>query len=101
MPVERQAERVAMPLRPTDRRFLLVFAIVAALAIAAGGVWAATRSGAKDGERCFSATYPSSMGGASIHHCGPAAVHYCAVDANLPQVADACRAAGFAVETKP
>jgi hypothetical protein len=101
MPVERQAERIALPLRATDRRFLIVFAIVAIVAIVAGGVWAATRDGPKAGERCFSATYPSSMGGASIHHCGSAAVHYCAVDANIAQVADACRAAGFSVETKP
>jgi hypothetical protein len=100
MPVEKHAERLATPLGPRDRRLLLALALVTVAAIAAGALYAATRGGRSAGP-CFTAIYPSSMGGATIHHCGSAAVHYCAVDANIVQVADACRAAGFAVGTEP
>ncbi len=101
MPVERQAERLSTPLRGRDRRVLVLVAIVSALAILAGVVYAATRGGTPAGVRCFTATYASSVGGATVHQCGAAAVHYCRVDAVVPAIATACRQAGFAVGTKP
>jgi hypothetical protein len=94
VPVERQA---AYPLRRRDRRFLLALGVVAALAIAAGIAYAATRGGGHAGERCFTATYPSSVGGATVHRCGADAVTYCLHDANVSQIAAACRKEGFRV----
>ena len=97
MPVERQAERLSTPLRPTDRRFLVLLGLVAAIAIVGGIVWSATRGGDPSGARCFTATFAASVGGATVHYCGDAAEHYCRVNATAPEVASACRKAGFAV----
>jgi hypothetical protein len=97
MPVEKQAERLATPLGGRDRRLLAVLGVLSALAILAGAVYAATRGGDPAGERCFTATYAASVGGATVHECGAAAVHYCRVDAVLPELAAACRRAGFTV----
>lgn len=94
MPVERQA---AYPLRRRDRRFMAALAVVAALAIAAGIAYASTRQGGHAGERCFTATYPGSVGGATVHRCGADAVAYCLHDANVRQIAEACRKGGFEV----
>src|SRR5215471_622064 len=99
MPVERQAERVSTPLRPTDRRFLAVLGVVAALAIAGGIVWSTARGGDPGGARCFTATFAASVGGATVHYCGDQAAHYCLVNASAPAVAVACRQAGFEVGT--
>jgi hypothetical protein len=99
MPTERQAERVSTPLRRTDRCFLAVLGIVAVLAIAGGIVWSIARSGDPSGTPCFTATFAASVGGATVHYCGPAAVHYCRVNASAPEVAAACRKAGFEVGT--
>ena len=101
MPVEKHAERLAAPLGGRDRRFLAVAALVAALAIIAGTVYAATRGGDPAGERCFTATYASTVGGDTVHECGAAAVHYCRVDAAVTEVAAACRRAGFTVGRNP
>ena len=101
MPVEKQAERLATPLGGRDRRFLALLGLVTVLAILAGGVYAATRGGDPAGAACFSATYASSVGGATVHECGAAAVHYCRVDAVEPAVAAACRRAGFTVGENP
>jgi predicted permease len=76
---------------------LLLIALVAALAIVAGVVYEVTRGGGPEGDRCFTATFASSVGGATVHHCGDSAVHYCRVNANVPEVIAACRRAGFAV----
>ena len=95
MPVEGQAERVATPLRRRDRRFLLAMGIVALAAIVAGIVFATTRGGSPAGERCFTATFSASVGGATVHQCGAAAVHYCRFNASAPEVAAACRREGF------
>jgi hypothetical protein len=99
MPVERQAERVLNPLRPVDRRFLAVMAIVTVLAVAGGVVYAAVRGGDPSGARCFTATFSASIGGATVHRCGADAAHYCRVNASAPEVAAACRKAGFRVGT--
>ena len=97
MPVERQAERLSTPLRPTDRRFLGVLGLAAAVAIVGCIVWSTTRGGDPSGARCFTATFAASVGGATVHYCGDAAAHYCRVNATAPEVANACRKAGFAV----
>jgi hypothetical protein len=90
-----------MPLGARDRRFLVVIGLATVLAVIAAVVYAATRSGSPAGDRCFTATYASSVGGATVHHCGAAAVHYCRIDAAVPQVAAACRRAGFTVAAIP
>jgi hypothetical protein len=99
VPVERQAERLTVPLRRTDRRFLALLGTVAALAIVGAIVWSVTRSGSSTGERCFTATFAASVGGSTVHYCGTAAAHYCRVNASAPEVAVACRKAGFEVGT--
>jgi hypothetical protein len=102
MPVERHAERLATPLSRRDKRFLLGAGIVAALAILAGTVYLAFHGGSRAGEKCFSATFAASLGGATVHYCGAAAAHYCRVNATgAPRVAEACRRAGFAVGATP
>ncbi|HUY72029.1 MAG TPA: hypothetical protein VMV08_07285 [Gaiellaceae bacterium] len=101
MPVEKQAERLRTPLGKRDRRFLAVLGLVSALAILAGAVYAATRGGDPAGERCFTATYAGPVGGNTVHRCGTAAVYYCRVNAGVPQVAAACRRAGFTVAAIP
>ena len=97
MPVERQAERVSAPLRSTDRRFLGALGLVAALVIVGVIAWSATRGGDPSGARCFTATFAASVGGATVHYCGEEAAHYCLVNASAPEVAAACRRAGFEV----
>jgi len=99
MPVEGQAERVSTPLRRADRRFLAVLGIVAVLAIVGGIVWSTARGGDSNGARCFTATFAASVGGSTVHYCGGKAVHYCRVNASAPEVAAACRKAGFEVGT--
>jgi hypothetical protein len=99
MPVERQAERLSTPLRRTDRRFLIVLGIVAAIAVVGGLAWSMARGGDASGARCFTATFAASVGGATVHYCGDAAAHYCHVNASAPEVAAACRRAGFEVGT--
>jgi hypothetical protein len=102
MPVERQAERLATPLSRRDKRFLLAAGVIAVLAVLGGILYEATKSGSPVGERCFSATFAASLGGATVHYCGAAAAHYCRVNApGAPRVAEACRKAGFAVGTTP
>jgi hypothetical protein len=97
MPVEGQAERVSTPLRPVDRRFLGMLGLVAALVVVGGIVWWVARGGDPTGARCFTATFAASVGGATVHYCGDAATHYCLVNASAPEVAVACRKAGFEV----
>ena len=97
MPVEGQAKRVSAPLRPVDRRFLGVLGVVAALAVVGVVVWSLVRGGDPSGARCFTATFAASVGGATVHYCGDQAAHYCLVNASAPEVAAACRKAGFEV----
>ena len=101
MPVEKQAERLSPPLGRRDRRLLVVLGLVTVLAILAGAVYAATRGGGPAGERCFTAAYASSVGGATVHRCGTDAVYYCRVNAGVAEVAAACRRAGFTVAANP
>jgi hypothetical protein len=101
VPVEKQAERLVTPLERRDRRFLLVLGLVALAAIVAGAIYGATRSGGTEGGRCFTAHLQSTMGGVTVHHCGADAVHYCRFNATVPQVAVACRMAGFKVGHSP
>jgi len=98
MPVEKQAERLGAPLGRRDRRFLAVLGLVTALAILAGAVYAATRGGDPAGERCFTATYASSVGGATVHRCGAAAVYFCRVNVGVAEIAAACRRAGITAQ---
>jgi len=97
MPVQGQAERVSTPLRPVDRRFLGALGLVAVLAVVGAIVWSAARGGDPSGTRCFTATFAASVGGATVHYCGAEAEHYCLVNASAPEVAAACRKAGFEV----
>ena len=100
MPVERQAERLSTPLRRTDRRFLAVLGVVTALAIVGAVVWSAARGGDQAGARCFTATFAASVGGSTVHYCDDEAKRYCLVNASAPEVAIACREAGFEVGSR-
>jgi hypothetical protein len=94
VPVEKQAGR---PFGRADRRFLLVLGLMALGAIVAGAVYAATHAGSASTGPCFTAHLQSTMGGVTVHRCGSDAVHYCRVDARAPEIAEACREAGFTV----
>jgi len=97
VPVERQAERLSTPLRRSDRRFLAALGLAAALAAVGVVVWSLARGGDSSGARCFTATFAASVGGSTVHYCGGQASHYCRVNATAPEVAAACRKAGFVV----
>jgi hypothetical protein len=94
MPVEKQAGR---PVGRADRRFLLVLGLVALAAIVGGAVYAATRDRSASSGRCFTAHLQSTMGGVTVHHCGADAAKYCRSNADVQEVAEACRKAGFQV----
>ncbi len=95
MPIEAQART---PLGRRDR-FLLVAVATALLAAAAvGGVMLATR-GSRSNAGCIVVAVPSTMGGASVRACGPAAHRFCRTQGKRDAtVAAACRKQGYAAD---
>jgi predicted metal-binding membrane protein len=80
MPLERHWERVNTPLRSTTRRERrVVVAVAVLLAIAVAVTLFATLDGGSSeaGPGCIRLTVPSTMGGATVHACGPAAARWC------------------------
>lgn len=101
MPLEGHAERLRTPLGPRDRKLLGVLALVALLAVAAGGAYGLTRGDGPSNAGCVIVTVPSTMGGARVRNCGAAAASFCQTEAAGPDdILAACRRAGYAVTPK-
>ncbi len=99
MPVEGQWRRLQTPLGRRDRRVLVVVACVAVAVALALGIAYATSSGSPPQAGCLVVSVPSTMGGATLRHCGPAAHDFCRTQGPLDRiVADACREQGFAAD---
>ena len=91
------------PLRSTnrrERRLLVAVAVVLVIAVAIA-LFATIRGGSSKAEAgCIRVTVPSTMGGATVHACGPAAARWCrSPESRQPVIArDAraqCRRAGY------
>jgi hypothetical protein len=93
------------PLRPGERRTMLIMTGVVAAVIAAGAVtaWAMTSHSStyeRSRDDCVNVSIASSMGGALEHACGAAARDWCRAvnvqhDAHAQAVQAQCRAAGI------
>jgi hypothetical protein len=80
VPLERHWERVHTPVRSTTRRERRVLvAVIAVLLIGVAiALFATLRGGSSEaGAGCIRVTVPSTMGGATVHACGPAAARWC------------------------
>ena len=99
MIMHEQSRRLSQPLRWGRREKAVVAILLGCVALALIGAFAFTggSSGRKD---CISATFASTLGGARLHACGAEAKSICASPASYrsigPQLAAACRQAGFA-----
>jgi len=95
MPIEGQTRT---PLGRRDRFLLAAVAIALVAAAAVGGVTLATR-GSRSNAGCVVVAVPSTMGGATVRACGPAAHRFCRTQGKRDTtVAAACRAQGYAVD---
>jgi hypothetical protein len=98
VPVEGHARRLATPLRPLDRRFLVAVACAAVAGIGASAYAYSGRSSAPAGEGCIVVTTASTLGSADIRTCGAAARRLCLEQGRSnPQIASACRREGLEV----
>jgi hypothetical protein len=96
VPLEGHAERLRTPLGRRDKQLLAAVAVVAAIALAAGGAYTIIRGGLPSDAGCVVVTVPGSMGGVTIRHCGAAAVRFCRIEAREDEaVAAACRRGGY------
>ncbi len=95
MPVEDQWNRVNNPLRPRDRHVLAVFAVVAVLAVAGGIVAYLLRPPPPSNAGCVVVTVASTMGGAILRNCGPAARTFCREQSNVANAAEQCVRLGY------
>jgi hypothetical protein len=101
MPVEGHWERMNVPLRPRDRLVLVVAGGLAVVVTVIAVVFALTRGAAHSGAGCVTVGFASTMGGASMHSCGPAAHRLCRTQGKIDTtVGDACRAQGFAADVQ-
>jgi hypothetical protein len=101
-----QSERLSQPLRWTRAGKLAVIAVVACLVLgmAGLGIHALTtpgRAGAEQG--CIEATFPSTLGAASLYACGARARSICASPGAYKGIEDlmreTCGRAGYAYDT--
>jgi hypothetical protein len=88
-------ERVNAPLRPRDRRFLAIFAVVVVLGITGGLVAYFTRSPGPSNAGCVVVTVPSTMGGAVLRNCGRAARDFCREHSTVANAAELCARLGY------
>jgi hypothetical protein len=92
VPVEGQQKT---PVRPRDLWFLAALATAAVVAVAVGAYLHFTRASSSEAG-CVTVTLASTMGGATIHKCGAAAVRFCREQGSgNPEIAAACRRAGY------
>jgi hypothetical protein len=95
-----QSRRLSQPLRWGRRERTAVAAVVVSLLLALLGLGAyALTSGAPARADCIDLTFPSTVGGARLHACGPPARDVCAAPGPYRGIGDAlpaaCRRAGF------
>lgn len=100
-----QSRRLSQPLRWGRREKRVVGVLLACVVLAAVGLGAFALSDGSGGRRdCISLTFASTLGGAPLHACGAQARSICAAPASYttigPQLAAACRRAGFAYAPK-
>jgi len=99
VPVERHAERLRTPLGRSDKRLLIVFALVTVIAVVAGGAYAVSHHGPSN-DGCVVVTIPGSIGGVTLRNCGAAAVRFCRKEsAGNEAIAAACKRRSYA--TRP
>jgi len=92
---------VRTPLSQRDKRLLVVTAMLAAAAVAAGGVVYATHPAGRSDAGCVVVNLPSTMGGAEVRNCGAAAHTFCRVQGKVDKtVAAACSRQGFAADLR-
>jgi hypothetical protein len=100
VPVEGQWDRVRHPLPSREKRFLAVIAIVSVLVLVAGNAYALTRPAHSDAG-CVVMTFASTMGGATVTHCGTAAKTFCQSEQNLSKSAQRrCEDLGYLSRTE-
>ncbi len=99
-----QSRRLSEPLRWGRREKTVVAALVACVVLAVAGIVAFGSGGSASAKDCISVTFASTLGGAQRHACGTEARSICASPASYrvlgPQLAGACRHAGFATPRK-
>ena len=100
MIMHEQSRRLSQPLRWGRREKTIVAILLGCVVLAVAGLGAFALSGGSAGRKdCISVTFASTLGGALRHACGAEARSICASPAAYrtygPQLADACRDAGF------
>jgi hypothetical protein len=95
-----QSRRLSEPLRWGRREKTAVAAVLSCLLLALLGLGAyALTSGAPARADCIDLTFPSTLGGARLHACGPQARDVCASPGPYRGIGEelraACRRAGF------
>jgi hypothetical protein len=95
-----QSRRLSQPLHWGRREKTIVGVVLVCIALAAVGLGAFAVSGGSAGRKdCISLTFASTLGGAPLHACGAQARSICLAPASYttigPQLAGACRRAGF------
>jgi hypothetical protein len=94
-----QSRRLSQPLRWGRREKTAVAVLLGCLLLALAGLGAyALTSGAPARADCVDVTFPSTLGGAQLHGCGPRARSICAAGTfhGIEQdLRAACRRAGF------
>jgi hypothetical protein len=93
VPVEGQWDRVNAPLPARDRRVLAIAACVLVLVLAGAAVALVVHRSPSDAG-CVVVTVPSTMGGAVIRRCGPAAKTFCRTSSDLGDAAAQCARLG-------
>ncbi|HET8894744.1 MAG TPA: hypothetical protein VFM96_11670 [Gaiellaceae bacterium] len=95
MPIEGQ---VRTPLGRRDRLLLAAVATALLAAAAVGGVMLATHGSHSDAG-CVVVAVPSTLGGATVRACGPAAHRFCHTQGKRDAtIATACRSQGYAAD---
>ncbi|HTY96236.1 MAG TPA: hypothetical protein VMB91_04300 [Solirubrobacteraceae bacterium] len=105
MIMHEQSRRLSQPLRWGRREKTVVGVLVACVVLAVAGLAAfALSSGSPARKDCISVTFASTLGGGLRHACGAEARSICASPVAYrtygPQLADACRGAGFPIVRK-
>jgi hypothetical protein len=95
-----QSRRLSQPLRWGRREKTAVAAVLSCLLLALLGLGAyALTSGAPARADCIDLVFPSTLGGARLHACGPQARDVCASPGPYRGIGEelraACRRAGF------